>query len=164
LVEGYLFSLNLWYISESVPTSLEKYLLLFSSALEFKQKKNIMINLIIDAANDKIFFKIMAENKSYTSEYTNNRENFDKLVILIFKFLNENKLNIKNIDNIFVNQGPGKFSGIRASLAAVKGLSFTNEINVYGFNSNHIHDKNYAKVIELFNDGSLTKNLIKPQY
>ena len=163
-MEGYLFSLNLWYISEIVPISLEKYLLLFSSALEFKQKKNIMINLIIDAANDKIFFKIMAENKSYTSEYINNRENFDKLVILIFKFLNENKLNVKDIDNIFVNQGPGKFSGIRASLAIVKGLSFTNKINVYGFNSNHINDKNYDKIIELFKDGSLTKNLIKPQY
>jgi len=163
-VEGYLFSLNLWYISAIVPISLEKYLLLFSSALEFKQKKNIMINLIIDAANDKIFFKIMAENKSYTSEYINNRENFDKLVILIFKFLNENKLNVNDIDNIFVNQGPGKFSGIRASLATVKGLSFTNKINVYGFNSNHIHEKNYAKIIELFNNGSLTKNLIKPQY
>jgi len=106
----------------------------------------------------------MAENKSYTSEYTNNRENFDKLVILIFKFLNKNKLNIKDIENIFVNQGPGKFSGIRASLAVVKGLSFTNEINVYGFNSNHIHEKNYAKIIELFNNGSLTKNLIKRRY
>ena len=164
MVEGYLFSLNLWYISAIVPISLEKDLLLFSSALEFKQKKNIMINLIIDAANDKIFFKIMAENKSYTSEYINNRENFDKLVILIFKFLNENKLNVKDIDNIFVNQGPGKFSGIRASLATVKGLSFTNKINVYGFNSNYIDDKNYDKIIELFKDGSLTKNLIKPQY
>ena len=31
-------------------------------------------------------------------------------------------------------------------------------------NSNHIDDKNYAKIIELFKDGSLTKNLIKPQY
>ena len=123
-----------------------------------------MNNLIIDAANDKIFFIIIADNKSYTSEFSNNRENFDKLVILIFKFLNENKLNIKDIDNIFVNQGPGKFSGIRASLATVKGLSFTNEINVYGFNSNHVHDKNYTKVIELFNNDLLTKNLIKPQY
>ena len=123
-----------------------------------------MINLIIDAANDKIFFKIMAENKSYTSEYINNRENFDKLIILIFKFLDENKIKIKNIDNIFVNQGPGKFSGIRASLAAVKGLSFVNKIDVYGFNSDQIINKNYAKIVELFNNGLLKKNLIKPNY
>ena len=65
-----------------------------------------MINLIIDAADEKIFFKIINNDESYTSEYINNRENFDKLIILIFKFLDENKIKIKNIDNIFVNQGP----------------------------------------------------------
>ena len=119
---------------------------------------------IIDAANEKIFFKIINNDKSYTSEYINNRENFDKLIILIFKFLDENKIKIKNIDNIFVNQGPGKFSGIRASLAAVKGLSFVNKIDVYGFNSDQIINKNYAKIVELFNNGLLKKNLIKPNY
>ena len=123
-----------------------------------------MINLIVDAANEKIFFKIIDNDKSYTSEYINNRENFDKLIILIFKFLSENKIKIKNIDNIFVNQGPGKFSGIRASLAAVKGLSFVNKIDVYGFNSDQIINKNYAKIVELFNNGLLKKNLIKPNY
>ena len=123
-----------------------------------------MINLIIDAANEKIFFKIIDNDESYTSEYINNRENFDKLIILIFKFLDENKIKIKNIDNIFVNQGPGKFSGIRASLAAVKGLSFVNKIDVYAFNSDQIINKNYSKIIDLFNSGSLTKNLIKPNY
>ena len=123
-----------------------------------------MLNLIIDAANEKIFFKIINNDKSYTSEYINNRENFDKLIILIFKFLDENKIKIKNIDNIFVNQGPGKFSGIRASLAAVKGLSFVNKIDVYGFNSDQIINKNYAKIVDLFNNGLLKKNLIKPNY
>ena len=123
-----------------------------------------MINLIVDAANEKIFFKIIDNDKSYTSEYINNRENFDKLIILIFKFLSENKIKIKNIDNIFVNQGPGKFSGIRASLATIKGLSFNNKIDVYGFDSDQIINKNYSKIIDLFNSGSLTKNLIKPNY
>ena len=123
-----------------------------------------MINLIIDAADEKIFFKIINNDESYTSEYINNRENFDKLIILKFKFLDENKIKIKNIDNIFVNQGPGKFSGIRASLAAVKGLSFVNKIDVYGFNSDQIINKNYAKIVELFNNGLLKKNLIKPNY
>ena len=33
------------------------------------------------------FFTIIADNKSYTSEFINNRENFDKLTILIVKFL-----------------------------------------------------------------------------
>ena len=123
-----------------------------------------MINLIIDAADEKIFFKIINNDESYTSEYINNRENFDKLIILIFKFLDDNKIKIKNIDNIFVNQGPGKFSGIRACRAAVKGLSFVYNIDVYGFNSDQIINKNYAKIVELFNNGLLKKNLIKPNY
>ena len=123
-----------------------------------------MNNLIIDAARDKIFFTIMADNKSYTSEFINNRENFDKLTILIVKFLENHELNIKNIDNIFVNQGPGKFSGVRASLATAKALSFANKIDLYGFNSNQIIDGNYVEIIDLFNKGLLTKNLIKPQY
>ena len=123
-----------------------------------------MNNLIIDAARDKIFFTIMADNKSYTSEFINNRENFDKLTILIVKFLENHELNIKNIDNIFVNQGPGKFSGVRASLATAKALSFVNKIDLYGFNSNQIIDGNYVEIMNLFNKGLLIKNLIKPQY
>ena len=123
-----------------------------------------MNNLIIDAAKDKIFFMIMADNKSYTSEYSNNRENFDKLTILIVKFLENHHLNIKNLTNIFVNQGPGKFSGIRASLATAKALSFINKIDLYGFNSNQVIDQNYAEIIDLFNKGVLIKNLIKPHY
>ena len=123
-----------------------------------------MNNLIIDAANDTIFFTIMADNKSYTSEFSNNRENFDKLTILLLKFLEKNDLNIKNISNIFVNQGPGKFSGIRASLAAAKGISFANKINLYGFSSDQVINQNYAEIIKLFNKGLLIKNLIKPEY
>ena len=123
-----------------------------------------MNNLIIDAANDKIFFTIIADNKSYTSEFSNNSKNFDKLTILIIKFLENYHLNIKNLNNIFVNQGPGKFSGIRASLATAKALSFANKINLYGFSSDLVIDQNYGKIIELFNKGGLIKNLIKPQY
>jgi tRNA A37 threonylcarbamoyladenosine modification protein TsaB len=123
-----------------------------------------MNNLIIDAANDKIFFKIIADKKSYTSEIVNNRENFDKLTILIIKFLENHDLNIDKINNIFVNQGPGKFSSIRASLAIAKALSFANKIDLYGFSSNQIISKNYVEIIDLFNKGLLIKNLIKPQY
>ena len=123
-----------------------------------------MNNLIIDAANDKIFFMIIADNKSYTSEFSNNRENFDKLTILIIKFLENHHLNIKNLSNIFVNQGPGKFSGIRASLATAKAISFVNKIDLYGFNSDQVINQNYAKIIDLFDKGVLIKNLIKPQY
>ena len=123
-----------------------------------------MKNLIIDAAADKIFFKIINDNESYTSDYPSSRENFDKFLTLLFNFLNKNKININEINNIFVNQGPGKFSGIRTSISAAKTLSFTNKLNLYGFDSELVKNQNYDKIIDLFNKGLLIKNLIKPQY
>ena len=134
------------------------------SALEFVIKKMKMKNLIIDAAADKIFFKVINDNESYTSDYPNSRENFDKFVTLLFNFLKKNKINIKEINNIFVNQGPGKFSGIRISISTAKALSFTNKLNLYGFDSELVKNQNYGKIIDLFNKGLLIKNLIKPQY
>jgi len=123
-----------------------------------------MNNLIIDAANNKILFKIISLNKSYTSDYPNSRENFDKLSLLLFKFLEENNTKINEINNIFVNQGPGKFSGIRSSIATAKAICITNKLNLYAFNSNQIKDNNYNKILDLYNKGALIKNLIKPQY
>ena len=123
-----------------------------------------MKNLIIDAAADKIFFKVINDNESYTSDYPNSRENFDKFVTLLFNFLKKNKINIKEINNIFVNQGPGKFSGIRTSISVAKALNFTNKLNLYGFDSELVKNRNYDKIIDLFNKGLLIKNLIKPQY
>ena len=127
-------------------------------------KKIKMKNLIIDAAADKIFFKVINNNESYTSDYPNSRENFDKFVTLLFNFLKKNKINIKEINNIFVNQGPGKFSGIRISISTAKALSLTNKLNLYGFDSELVKNQNYDKIIDLFNKGLLIKNLIKPQY
>ena len=124
----------------------------------------MMKNLIIDAGKDKIFFSIIYNNKSYTTEFINNRKNFDKLVILLFEFLNSKNMKINEISNVFVNQGIGKFSGIRASLAVVKGLGCANNIKIYGYNSHQISDNRFEKIIELFNKGCLKKNLIKPHY
>jgi len=123
-----------------------------------------MINLIIDAANNKIFFKIINDNESYTNEFINSRENFDKFAVLLFKFFEQNNINIKEIDNIIINQGPGKFSSIRASIATAKALNVTNRLNLYGFNSNQVKNKNYKEIFDLFLKGKLKKNLIKMNY
>ena len=139
-------------------------MLLLDTALEFVTKKIKMKNLIVDAATNKIFFKIIAGRESYTSEYPNSRENFDNFAQLLFSFLKENKTSIEEINNIFVNQGPGKFSGVRISISIVKALSVTNKLNLYGFNSEQVKNCDYNKIIDLFNRGLLIKNLIKPQY
>ena len=97
-----------------------------------------MITLIIDAAQDKVFFKIINDNKSYTNEFSNSRENFDKFTGLLFNFLKKNNINVNKINNILINQGPGKSSSIRTSISVAKALSVTSKLNLYGFKSNQI--------------------------
>ena len=76
-----------------------------------------MKNLIIDAANDKIVFLIITEKQSYTTTHVNSRENFDKFMNLLMIFLKKNKTKLDDVKRIFVNQGPGKFSGVRISIS-----------------------------------------------
>ena len=122
------------------------------------------MNLIVDAAKDKVFLKIITKEQSYTNEYSNTKENFDKMSLIIFDFLKKNNLKLKYIKNLFVNVGPGKFSSIRSSIVSCKALSMSNNINLYGFSSNQIEDNDYKKLLELSEKGLLTKNLINPIY
>ena len=122
------------------------------------------MNLIVDAAKDKVFLNIITNEQSYTNEYYNTKENFDKMSIIIFDFLKKNNLKLDYIKNLFVNVGPGKFSSIRSSIVSCKALSMSNNINLYGFSSNQIEDNDYKKLLELSEKGVLMKNLINPTY
>ena len=124
-----------------------------------------MTNLVIDAASDKIFFSIIKDGKSYTTEHLNSIENFDKIVTLLNKFLGEKDTNINQIKKIYVNKGPGKFSTIRTSISIAKALSLANKIELTGFTSMDIKNANdYKNLIELDNKDKLTKDLINPIY
>ena len=123
-----------------------------------------MKNLIIDATGDSILFKIITKKESYTTNHSNSRENFDKFVIFLFKFLEQNNTKFEEINNIFINQGPGKYSSIRASIAIAKGLSIAKNINIYGFSKNQIDNGKYDKLFDLLQNGDLNQNLIKPIY
>ena len=123
-----------------------------------------MKSLIVDAVEDKIILKVITKNKSYTNEYLNNRENFDRLAIIIFDFLKSNQFKIADISNILVNHGPGKFSTLRSSIVTCKALSLSNSIDLYGFSREHLENINYNKLLDLLKKGALIRNLIKPNY
>ena len=120
--------------------------------------------LVIDGTQNKINFFSYFNNNSYNKSFQFSKNNNEKFSILLFSFLNENNINLNELNNIFVNQGPGKFSGIRTSIAVAKALSITNKLNLYGFNSEELKGMNYMHIIDLYNEGRLTKNLINPVY
>ena len=120
--------------------------------------------LVIDGTQDKINFFSKFNNNSYHKSLKASKNNNEKLSIELFDFFDENSIKQRQLDNIFVNQGPGKFSGIRASIAIAKALSITNKLNLYGFNSSDLKDMRYENVFNLYEKGMLTKNLINPVY
>ena len=118
------------------------------------------INLIIDAANEKIVFMLIADRQSYTSKHINSRENFDKFMDLLLNFINKKKFKISDIDRIFVNLGPGKFTSLRISLSVAKAISLANKAILFGFKSKDLLNKNYKNLTKL----NKNKSLIKPVY
>ena len=119
-----------------------------------------MINLIIDAANEEIVFVIIADKQSYTSKHINSRENFDNFMKLLLKFLKKIKIKISDINRIFVNLGPGKFTSLRISLSVAKAMSLANSAVLIGFKSQDLTNKNYKYLTKL----NKNKSLIKPIY
>ena len=123
-----------------------------------------MKNLIIDATKEEVFFSIITDSQSYTTTYINSRENFDKFIDLLLIFLKKYKIELKDIEKIFVNQGPGKLSSIRTSISIAKAIALSKNINLFGFNSKDFDGEDYKKILKLENKNLLNKDLIKPHY
>ena len=143
-------------------------MLLFSSELElFIINKFKMNKLIIDATKDEIFFMIIDNNDYYNITYKNSKNNYEKLMILIYEFLKSKSLNLDNISEIYINRGPGSFAGIRNSLAVVKGIFLVKKIDYYCFSFNDFRAENkvkYEKIPDLCKKFKIKKNLINPLY
>ena len=120
--------------------------------------------LVIDGTQDKIKFFLHFNNNSYHKSFEASKKNNEKFSLLLFNFINENNIEASELNNIFVNKGHGKFSGIRTSIAVAKAISFTNRLNLYGYNSNDLKDMNYNNIIDLYEKELITKNLINPVY
>ena len=120
--------------------------------------------LIIDGSQNKINFFSIYNNNSYHKIIKASKNNNEKFALELFNFFKENKINVKKLNNIFVNQGPGKFSGIRTSISVAKALLVSNKLNLYGFSTMDIKGNKYENIINLYKKGALTKNLINAIY
>ena len=126
-----------------------------------------MNTLIIDAVKDKIFFMIISNNIKYHITHENSKINYQKITLLINKFLSSKDLNLNKISEIYVNRGPGSFAGIRNSLSIVKAIHLVNNIDYYCFSFKDFREENevkYENIPELCKKFKVKKNLINPIY
>ena len=97
--------------------------------------KYIMNFLSIDCSTDigSLFLKV--KNKTFSKILQSDKYSNDLLMKQILDFFDENALNFNDVSQIFVNQGPGNFSGLRGSLATAKGISLSKNLNLSGYNT-----------------------------
>ena len=126
-----------------------------------------MNKLIIDAASEKIFLMIISNSSIYNITYENTKINYEKLTIIINNFLIIHHLNISDINQIYINRGPGSFAGIRNSLSIAKAFNVAKKIDYYCYNLDNFKDEKDPKhenIPNLCKKYKIKKNLINPVY
>jgi len=91
--------------------------------------------LSIDCSTDIGSLFVKTKNKTFSKILQSDKSNNDLLMKQILDFFKENNLKFDDISHIFVNQGPGNFSGLRGSLAIAKGISVAKNLNLFGYNT-----------------------------
>ena len=91
--------------------------------------------LSIDCSTDIGSLFVKTKNKTFSQVLQSDKSNNDLLMKQILDFFKENNLKFDDISQIFVNQGPGNFSGLRGSLAIAKGVSLAKNLNLFGYNT-----------------------------
>ena len=81
-------------------------------------------NLILKIKNN-LFYKVLQKD---------NHSN-DILMLEILSLFKKNKRKLEHISKIFVNLGPGSFSGIRGSIATSQGISLASKTHIFGYSS-----------------------------
>ena len=126
-----------------------------------------MNKLVIDVVSEKIFLMVITKDDIYSITKENTKNNYEKLTLIIKNFLNSNSLKLEDVNKIYVNKGPGSFSGIRNSLSTVKAFYVARKIDYYCYSFADFKDEidiKYTDIPNLCDKFEIKKNLIKPIY
>ena len=152
-----------------IPKSSISSILVLEYKLFCKNKaaiKKLMIKdfLILNCIgkDDKIGLKV--SNNFYIHDFNQKINNNDQLTENILNLIEKHKVNIDSNFSVLVDNGPGSFSSIRASLAVAKGIKISKNIKLFGFKNEDLGQFNLVNIELLINKKLLQKKLIKPLY
>ena len=91
-----------------------------------------MITLFIDSSRKKLSVALASDNKLVRlSNVESHFKHSNFLMNEIKKILDSSNMDIKNIDNIVILNGPGSFTGIRVGVTVAKTLAWTLNKDIY---------------------------------
>ncbi len=110
---------------------------------------------------------IISSYNIYNITHENTKINYQKLTLIINDFLGSNNFKITDINEIYINKGPGSFAGIRNSLSIAKAFNIAKKIDYYCYSLQEFKgegDLSHKNIPNLCNKFKIKKNLINPIY
>ena len=90
----------------------------------------------------------------------NNKKHADNAPDLFFLFLNKNKINISQINCIYITNGPGSFIGVRVSCLIIKCIKLINhDVKIYSASFLNVH-RLFNEKISLSTRFAKTKKIV----
>ena len=123
-------------------------------------KDFIILNCI--GKDDKIGLRV--NNDFFIHHFDQKIKNNDQLIINILNLIKKHKVNFNKNFSVLVNNGPGRFSSIRVSLAVAKGIKISKNIKIFGFKNSDLPQFTLANIEVLIKKNLLEKNLINLLY
>ena len=90
-----------------------------------------MISLFLDTCNHNIIIGLLKDKELISSKTFENDNNLsEKLLPTIRNLFNEEKINVKELNKIFISVGPGSFTGIRIGVTVAKTMAWALNIDI----------------------------------
>ena len=91
--------------------------------------------LIIDCTGKNDSIALKTNNKFFIKKLQTNLAKNETLALEIVNFMKKYHIKLNNNFIIFINSGPGSFSGVRISLGVAKGIQLAKNTKTYGYNN-----------------------------
>lgn len=95
-----------------------------------------MISLFISTATKRLIISLIKNDEIiYNYNEYNDNTLSERIMPVLDDALNKSQIDINDIDNIYVVNGPGSFTGIRVGITIAKTLAWTLNKNIYTISS-----------------------------
>jgi tRNA A37 threonylcarbamoyladenosine modification protein TsaB len=120
--------------------------------------------LIISCTGKDDYIGLSLNNNFFIKKIQSKINKNEILIKHIYDIIKENNVNCDENFSVIINNGPGRFSTIRAALAIAKGIKIAKGVKLFGFNNSKLSKFDHKNVELLIKKKLIENKLIKPIY